>query len=257
MRTLLVGFLALVACSNGDAVPNGDDGSGGGGGGDGGGEAAQIQQDYDDVAAAVGVDVNTGELAAMVDAVNLAYGRLPAGFTQDPPGTLTGTRGGLQVQYKFYCRDAADQITPCNGAENHLHVRVQYSGSISSASGAVDGLTRDGSWIVRDVALPTPRVGGEGTTAFTAALATGTYDTSVMDTFGHVVFDAASPLVPTGGGTMDLMLTVHRTRDAVGDRDFAMAAHIEFTGPDAATINLDGVHTYDLTVSTGVVVRVD
>jgi hypothetical protein len=256
MRTLLASLLALAACSNGGGVPSGDDGSGGGGGG-GGDEAAQIQQDYDDVAAAVGVNINTGELAAMVDAVNMAYGRLPAGFVEDPPGSLTGSRGGLSVQYKFYCRDDADAVTPCDGAENHEHVRVQYSGSISSASGAVDGLTRDGAWIVRDVATPTPRVGGEGTIAFAAMMATGSYEISVMDTFGHVLFEAASPLVPIGGGTMDLMLTVHRTRDAVGDRDFAIAAHIDFTGRDAAIINLDGVHTYDLTVSTGVVVRVD
>jgi len=252
MRTLLVGIFALAACSTGEAVPSADDGSGGGGGGG----DPQIQQDYDDVAAAVGVNLETGELAAMVDAVDLAYGRVPAGFTLDPAGTLTGSRGGLEVQYTSYCRDAADAVAPCDGAETEEHVRVQWTGSIASASGAVDGLTRDGEWIVRDVATPTPRVGGDGTTAFTATLATGTYDVSVMDAFDRVLFDAVNPAVPIGGGTMDLELTVHRTRDAVGDRDFAMAAHIELTGRDAATINLDGVHTYDLTVSTGVVVRV-
>ena len=252
MRILLVGIFALAACTTGEAVPSGDDGSGGGGRGD-----PQIQQDYDDVAAAVGVNLETGELAAMVDAVDLAYGRTPAGFTLDPAGTLTGSRGGLQVQYASFCRDAADAIAPCDGAETEERVRVQWTGSISSASGAVDGLTRDGAWIVRDVATPTPRVGGDGTTAFTATMATGTYDISVMDSFDRVLFDAVNPAVPIGGGTMDLELAVHRTRAAVGDRDFAIAAHIDFTGPDTATINLDGVHSYDLTVSTGVVVRVD
>jgi len=251
MRTLLVSFAALAACSGSEM--QGDDGTTPPPPDD---EEANILQDYDDVAASIGANVQSGELAAMVDSVGMAYGRLPADFIENPPGVLIGTRNGLQLKYKFYCRDAAEAPLPCNGFEDHEHVHVSWTGTISSATAAVDGLTRDGNWIVRDVVTPTPRAGGHGTTAFNASMATGTYAFSFSDEFASVRFDALAPALPTAG-TMDLMLTIHRTRDVVGDRDFTATAHVEFVGPDAATISLDGVHTYDLTLSTGAVVRVN
>jgi len=255
MRTLLVGFFALAACSGSNDTMSGDDGPPPPP--PPGDEEAQIQQDYDDVAAVVGANVNSGELSAMVDSINLSYGRIPPDLVENPPGILTGTRNGLAISYKFYCRDTADLPTPCNGLEDHLHLRVDWTGTISSANAAMDGLTRTGSWIARDIITPTPRVGGHGTTSFTASLATGVYDVSIADEFGHVKFDALAPLLPIGGGTMDLTLTVHRSRDAVGDRDFVVTAHLDVTAPDVATISLDGVHSYDLTISSGAVVRVN
>jgi hypothetical protein len=184
----------------------------------------------------------------MVDAVGLAYGRIPAGFTEmattGEARIASGTRDGLSISYKFYCRDDADAFDTCDGLENHEHIKVTLTG---------EQLQRTVNWIVRDVRTPTPYIGGSGTSTFSSTMATGSYDVSFSDTSAHVKFDA-SPTVPSAG-TLDLMLTVHRERDGK-PRDFSVVANIVFTGPDTATISVDGgTHVYALTVSTGAVVR--
>lgn len=272
MRKLLFALVALAACADntdtmvggggGSGSGSGSDDGGGGGGDDGGGgdvSAADKQQDYDDVAAALGANLSASELVAMIDSVNMAYGRMPDGFTlsQGPDYVLLdGTRGGLTVQYKLYCRDDADLYTPCNGAENHAHVRTTYSGSLSEGDMTMDGVERTAAWIVRDLLLPTPRIGGEGTDSFASHLATGDYTLVVNDSLDHIKFDSAAPGTPIAGG-VDLTINIDRTRASAdpAQRTFDVAARVDFDGSDNAVLTLDGSEIYNLTLSTGAVVR--
>src|SRR5574337_1864179 len=108
MRKLLFAFLALAACTDSKSTtPPGDDDGSGSGSGSGSGDVsdADKQQDADDVAASIGANLTAGDMGAIVDAINMAYGRNPAGFTiQNAPDyqLLTGTKAGLMVQYKLY-----------------------------------------------------------------------------------------------------------------------------------------------------------
>ena len=270
MRKFLFALLTVAACSSNNT--NGGGGGGGGGGtgpdaGTGGGgdvSPADKQQDYDDVAASIGANLSVGELPSMVDAVNMAYGRMPQGYTvtqkTDSAGTqyelLDGARGGVTIEYKLYCRDNADATTPCNGLENHAHVKPVYSGSMTAATASIDSIQRSASWIVRDLGLPSARVGGEGTDNFASHLSTGDYQIMAMDTLKNALFDPNAPTTPTAG-TLDLTVNIQRTRSGAtpADRSFAVTAHIAFTGPDAATLTLDGSQNYALTVSTGAVTK--
>ncbi len=270
MRKILFALVAIAACADNSTTPpvGGDDDGGGsdtgsddGSGSDTGGgdvSTADVQQDYDDVAAALGANLSASELVTMVDSVNMAYGRMPAGFTvsQGPDYLhLEGTRGGLTIAYKLYCRDDADLYTVCNGLENHAHVKPTYSGSVSGATTTMDGVERTAAWIVRDLTLPTPRIGGEGSDAFASHLATGDYKLVVSDTLDHVKF-ASVPGAPTAGG-IDLAIHVDRTREAAdpAQRVFDVAARIDFDGSDNAVVTLDGSQIYNLTISTGAVVK--
>lgn len=76
MRTILFALLALAACSDNNNMNGGSDGSGGGGVSD-----MDKQQDYNDVAASIAANLSAGDLPSMVDAINMAYGRMPAGYT--------------------------------------------------------------------------------------------------------------------------------------------------------------------------------
>ena len=272
MRKILFALLALTACTDNGNNTNGgggngsDVGGGGGGGGSGGGDVsdADKQQDYNDVAASIAANLSVGELPSMVDAVNMAYGRMPQGYTTtqktDSAGVsyelLDGSRGGVTIEYKLYCRDTADATVPCNGAENHAHVKPIYTGSVTAASASIDSIQRSASWIVRDLGLPAARVGGTGTDNFASHLSTGDYQIMAMDTLKNALFDPTTPTTPTAG-TLDLTINVQRTRSGAtpADRSFAVSAHIAFTGPDAATITLDGAQNYALTVSTGAVTK--
>src|SRR5262245_43571020 len=125
MRKTLLALVALAACTDNGTGTGDDDTGSGSGSGSGEVSAADRQRDYDDVAVSLGAYVS-GDLTAMVDSVNMAYGRMPEGFTLTQ-GTdyvlLSGNRGSLDIKYKLYCRDDADLLTACNGAENHAHVR--------------------------------------------------------------------------------------------------------------------------------------
>jgi hypothetical protein len=269
MRKILFVFLAFAACSDNDNHPNPGGGAipdagGGGGGGSGGGSAADIQQDFNDVAVLVAANLSTGELPAMVDAINMACGRNPAGFTimdhTDSAGvafqTLDGMRGGLTVQYKLFCRDDQDAETKCNGNENHAHVKPTYTGTLAAADASIDSVQRSAAWIVRDVGMATPRIGGAGTESFASHLATGDYMLMLTDTLKDTRFDKSDPTTPTSG-TLDLSINVQRTRQGAvpADRSFTVMAHIVFTGDDTATMTLDQTQIYAVTISTGAVVK--
>ncbi len=269
MRKFLFAFLALAACASdngpgdddgngGDTGDGGGGGSGGGGGGGGGDDVSttDTQRDYDDVAAAVGARVSAGELGVMIDAVNVSYGRVPAGFTYVQTGSkrvYQGSRGGLALEYEAYCRDAADVIVPCDGAAYHGHFTVEYNGSIAGAG--MDGLQRKAVWSIRDLLTATPRIGGKGTDAFGVSVETGDYTIAISDTLDRVRLQA-SPTGPTSG-TIALVANIERTRASASpaSRTFSVNALVEFSAGETAMITLDGSEKYMVTLATGAVVK--
>ncbi|HEV7554387.1 MAG TPA: hypothetical protein VGO00_02965 [Kofleriaceae bacterium] len=258
MRTLLFTLLAVTACSsNKGTTTGGDDDTGGPDAGSGMPSAADIQQDYDDIASTIGTYLTASDFAAMNDTVNMAFGVMPAGFimtTTPAYQLLDGNRAGLTIEYKLYCRDAAANNVPCNGAEFEAHVRPQYSGAFSDATTSMDGVQRTAAWVVKNL-TSTPAITGSGTDTFGSHLTTGDYTLTVTDTVNKVMF-ATTPAGPIGGG-IDYMLTVDRTRATVdpAERMYTVTAHVAFNGTDTAIITLDTTHNYNLTLSTGVVAK--
>ncbi len=274
MRAFLVGFLALAAACSSNSSTNPGDGSdtggggggggsdtGGGGGGGGGGTDPNARQDYDDTASIVASNLNVAELAAMQASVNLSYGRLPSGFTEDTAGSmntgtgsLTGSFGGLAATIGFECHDINHVAIPCNGAEDHVRVVLKWTGAVAGATMSTDGINEKGVYYVRYVNANKPMFGGTGTTSFNATLATGTYTVSFSEASQHLLFDPANVALPSGG-TDNFTLTIHRTRQGAPDRDFNVNAALVVTGNDTATLTLDGTEVYNLTLSTGVAVH--
>lgn len=248
MRKTLLAFLMLSACSGTSDTPGDDDGSGSG---------DSTQQDYDGVASSIAANLSSGELPAMVDAINMAYGRTPGGYTItdkiDPTGLpyqlLDGVRGGITIQYKLYCRDAANLNAPCNGTESQAHVRPIYQGTVAAANASIDGVQRTTSWIVRDLQLPSAKLGGSGTSSFTSHLASGDYSIAITDTLKNTLFDPANPTLPTAG-TLDMTMTITRSRDGE-DRMFDVAAHLVFSTSGMATLTLDSSKSYSIAMASG------
>jgi hypothetical protein len=262
MRKYLVAVLALAACAD-NSTKKGGTGSGSDQGSGSGGDVsdADKQQDYNDVAASIGANLATGDLPSMVDAINMAYGRMPAGYTITQKTTSTGSayqqlvgaRGGLTVQYKLYCRDVANMDAACNGLEDQAHVKPTLAGTLTAANMSLDSIQRTAAWIVRDLAMPSAHLFGSGTNSYASHLSTGDYTLMVTDTI-DALFDPMTPTTPTSG-TFTLTINVQRTRDGASpaDRTFAVAALITFIGPDSATLLLDQTQSYALTVSSGAV----
>jgi hypothetical protein len=257
MRKILFVVLALSACAANKSTKGDDTGSDTGSNAGSDVSDADKLQDYNDIAASIAANLSTGDLPSMVDAVNMAFGRMPAGFTITPKTDyqlLDGSRGGVTVQYKLYCRDSANASTPCNGAENEAHIKPTYAGSLTAASMSLDGIQRTAAWIVRDLGMPTVRLGGSGTDTLASHLPTGDYQLMISDSLKNAVFDPAMPVSPTGGA-LDLMINVDRTRQGASpqERTFSVTAHIAFIGNDMATLTLDNTQNYTLTISSGAI----
>jgi len=219
--------------------------------------AADIQQDYDDIASTVGTHLTGSDFAAMVDSVNMTFGRMPAGFimTTTPAYILLdGNRGALTIEYKLYCRDAAANNVPCDGAEFESHIRPTYNGAFSDATTSMDGVQRTAAWVVKNL-TSTPAITGSGTDTFSSHLTSGDYSVTVTDTVNKVMF-ATTPAGPLGGA-IDFALTVDRTRATTdpAERSYTVTAHVQFNGTDTAIISLDTTHNYMLTLSTGLVAK--
>src|SRR3569623_1940300 len=160
MRAFLVGFLALAACASdsGNKMPGGGgDDTGGDTGGsdmgsDGGGTTdPSLRQDYDDTATIVGANLNVAQIAAMQASVNLSYGRIPAGFTEDTAGQLatgtgsmTGAIAGLAATIAYECHDINHVVMPCNGAEDHTRLVLKWTGAVAAANMSMDGANQKG-----------------------------------------------------------------------------------------------------------------
>ena len=257
MKSILVSLCAfgLLACaSHGAMSGSGDDDDGGFGSGDDTVTAADKQQDYDDVANMIGQNTQTGELAAMVDVVQIAYVQTPAGFETTGANQLLGMHGDVQYSYSWYCRDAVDMVDiVCDGHENHVHIQVDFTGDMTTPAMTLAGFDRSAKWTVRDVSVNEPRVDGPGHVMFTSELATGSYDIDFDDTYTRVRF-TTTPTVPTSG-TMDLTVNVQRSkRDGSPDRKFSTMAHLDFTTAPASLV-LDGIATYAADMTTGAVTK--
>ena len=263
MRASLACLLALAACSSDsgnsttEPPPTGSDT----GSNNPPTTDPTMRQDYDDVASIVSSNLNVAELAAMQASINISYGRLPTGMVEDVAGGLasgtgsvSGTLAGLAYSFAFECHDVAHNAVPCNGAEDHVRLVVKYTGAASAATMSMDGVNEKGVFYVRYVNVPKPMYGGTGSTSFTSTLSSGVYTISYTEASAHLQFDPTTPALPAAG-TDDFTLTIHRTRDGAPDRDFNVSAHLEVSGPDAATLTLDGSEVYTVTLSTGVAVH--
>ncbi|MBV8757127.1 MAG: hypothetical protein JO257_07635 [Deltaproteobacteria bacterium] len=285
MMRFLLGLSLLAACSSnhatGPASAGPDAGPGGnGGGGDSGtviGDAAVgpvdavdaapdayvdrgVEQDYDDLATTLAGAMRAQEVLAMQDGVNAAYngGTLP-NFTSPQAGELTGQRGSVSYDYMFHCEDQAahDNFT-CGPASNHIHWMATINGPVMIDALSFSEFKLTTKWTIYEIYLNKPQVEGYDHLLLDSNLSTdGTRFQLTVDgnPFGHVRLDP-QPTLPFQGD-VTYAISAKRTRATANPtvRTYTVAATVTYTGPGAATLVLDGTHTYDIDMSTGAVTR--
>lgn len=219
-----------------------------------------VEEDYDDLAATLAGAFRTQELQAMVDGVNAAYGggQLP-GFTSPQPGELTGQRGSVTYDYMFHCEDqsAHDNFT-CGPASDHIHWMATINGPVMIDALSFSELKLTTKWTIHEIYLDKPQVEGYDHLLLVADLSTdATKFQLTVDgpNFDHVRLDPM-PTLPFAGG-VTYTITAKRTRATATPsvRSYTAAATVTYTGPGAATLVLDGTHTYNIDMGTGAVSR--
>lgn len=219
------------------------------------------QQDYNDVATSVGslVAGGGGELTSIQDSVGTAQGEIPVGFSSSGSGQFEGTRGGLSYSYEVTCT-GADGVTmaACDATTDSASLVVAWSGSYDGDYWQFD-ISRTGEWNVTglqsdvavftgggtfDVSSTSQSLDGQRERSFELSYA-GSYD---------IQWDMVAEKVIEG----TISYAVHAERHVDGqaaDRDgvFDITADVTFDGSSNARLVLDGSHSYNIDVNTGLV----
>lgn len=219
------------------------------------------QQDYNDVAASLGTLVagGGGEITSIQDSVGTAQGDIPAGFSASGSGQFEGTRGGLRYSYEVTCT-GADGVTmaACDETTDSASLIVDWSGNYDGDFWQFE-ISRTGEWRVTGLQTDVAVFTGEGT--FDVSSTSQSFDGQRERSFAlsfvgsyDIQWDMVAERVIEGTISYDVHAERH-VDGAAADRDavFDISADITFDGSGTARLVLDGNHSYDIDIATGVV----
>jgi hypothetical protein len=217
------------------------------------------QQDYNDVAGSVGTLVAGGELASIKDSVGTAQGDIPAGFSSSASGELQGTRGGLSYSYEILCADAGGvTMAVCDATTDSASLVVEWSGNYDGDFWELQ-IARSGEWRVTGLQSDVAVFTGDGSFDVSSVLRSldgqseRSFDLSYAASY-DIEWDMVTERVIEGTITYDVHAERHAEGEgAGGDAVFDISAEITFDGSGTARLVLDGSHSYDIDIATGVV----
>lgn len=219
------------------------------------------QQDYNDVATNVGTLVagSGGELTSIKDSVGAALGEIPAGLSASGSGQLEGTRGGLRFSYEVTCTGAdGASMAVCDETTDAASLIVDLSGNYDGDFLQFE-ISRTGEWHVSGLQSGVAVFTGEGTFDVSVAgqsldgQSSGTFELAYAASY-DIDWDMALEQVIEGTIAYD----VHAERHANGqggssDAVFDISAEVILSSSDSARLVLDGSHSYDIDLDSGLV----
>ncbi|MEO8551704.1 MAG: hypothetical protein ABI678_17125 [Kofleriaceae bacterium] len=220
--------------------------------------------DYDDVAQNVGTSTaarNGGDVNAMVDVVLLASGDIPLGFTLGANGQANGSVLGIDFDFQVVCRNGQGTIlATCNPSTQLANVKVDWGGTLDLPNFTTT-MDRHGEWSLMNLQEPSVKLAGNGSFSYDSTItnavsnATAAYHLDYDAAYMAVWIDKATRL-PTAG-EIQYDIAASKSVDGQQTRSFEVNADIQFNGNGTATIVLDGIHHYTLSLATGVVIKLD
>lgn len=253
--------LTLAACSSSDDPPDPNDPT------DPGPEPTdpddpptpeETTRDHDELAQILGAHVR-GEFAIMLAAAEISESRMPEGFALTGDGVGTGTVGSMTYNFTFWCNDgsAAHTVVPCDGLAHHSHVQLSMQGSQAIGEMAMDQITREVDWEIRDLTLDKARFRGPDQTALHMTVSTdgeaATYALKIGAVYEKVRFMPAATF-PTYG-TIDFTVNADRTRGE-DHRVFNATAQLVYGSSGVpTTLTIDGSSQYTIDLTTGAIAK--
>lgn len=219
------------------------------------------QQDYNDVAVSVGTLVagSGGELTSIQDSVGTALGEIPAGLSANGSGQLEGTRGGLRFSYEVTCAGAdGATMAVCDETTDSASLIVDLSGNFDGDYFQFE-ISRTGAWQVTGLQSGVAVFTGEGT--FDVSIATQSLDGQRERSFDlayaasyDIEWDMVAARVIEGTITYDVHAERHVDgRRGSADAVFDISAEVIFDSSGSARLVLDGSHSYDIDINSGLV----
>lgn len=223
-KLALLASLVVSGCASNDQIP-------------------PAQAEYDDLALSIGSTVampnGGGELGALGDVVAIAHGGLPAGFTKDDQGVISGTHTGLAYSY----------TVACDGAQ--CAAEVLWNGSLDLPTTGMS-FDRSGPWTL---SLGADSATGTAKLEYTSKIVNS--DRGFTNTYA-LSYDGTYTNVSATTGDIHYAIGVERNQDATNIKEvthYDIDADMALNGDGTATLTLDGEHLYQVTLATASVVR--
>lgn len=199
--------------------------------------------------------VEAGDGTAMLGAVRIASGQMPAAMTRTPSGAYQEIGPQAQYVYRVACTDQAGAELPeCASGAAHAEVDLEVRADEAwPAMGA--RVERNLQWSVADLAAGRATVGGAGTTHVVYDDADGHhYELDIELDYAEVsVAHAPVPQVLRGSVHYDVWALVEPSD---GDtRAVELPARLGLRADGSASLTLEGWREYRVDLQTGDVTR--
>lgn len=261
-NTLIASGIALIlaSCATGSPSTQGSD--------------LLTAEDYDNTAQVIASStvmnngsggVGAGDILTMADALNLAVGKSPGGFSYRE-GKFHCNRMGVDVALTIVCKDAAGKTQKkCDSKTDKATIQVEWEGKLK-APNFLATVSRAGQWTISGIQSGTASLDGDShfavDTTFSSIFHAGvtaamTYD--AMAAYNNIVFTTVDSQIASGTATF--AVDIHNTLTGTAgsdpvDKAFSIAATLTFNGGGTALLVLDGVNTYLINLTTGLIIGV-
>jgi hypothetical protein len=232
MRVALVTLLLAACASDGSDQPLADD------------EAKQVAMS---IASTLRPVAGGGELGALLDAVALVRGDMPADLVREDDRTVRGQRAGFSFRYEVACRDDHNVDETCDRFSDNADVDASWSAVLANQAYVMVS-TREGVWMVNDIASGRIRIDGDGHFEYASrVVATDEAHAFSYDASYRNIVLFPNERWPRGG-----LVRYELVVDDAGRRTDLIRAEAQFAASGHVTIVLPD-HAFDLDLSTGIV----
>jgi len=236
------------------------------GGGSGSGSTSQSNgaisdQDYEDVATAVGAIVvdpdKGGDVASLNISIDISIGVPPPGAILGGKGHYDMGIGGVSYAWDVNCLDAGGMATYCGPLTDSAEVTNSQSGKIDTLryDATVEHST---SWKLSKILSGKPVIDGKGNATMSSSFTTllGRRSTNFEFTYDalyeQIILDPNSNMPIQGKITYSVNATRNAsTPYAEKGSTYSVDAEVSFDGTQTASLQIDGKASFKLDLSTG------
>lgn len=179
---------------------------------------------------------------------------MPPGFALSAEGAGTGTVGGMNYTFNYYCNagDAAHTIVACDGNAHHSHIKLTMTGSLTVDATSMEKVERAVDWEIRDLTLDKARFRGPDDVVLVTTVADTKYTLNMDSLYEQVRFMPGAAF-PTAG-TIDFTINAERVRGQ-DRRVFVTKAQLAYGSGVPTTLTFDGGLRYNVDLRTGAVTK--
>lgn len=202
-------------------------------------------------------------------AVSLARGKLPIGFSREDDHRCRGKDGGIELDITIVCKDAGgNELAKCDDTTDSATVTISQTGSIDREH-LMATIDRQGSFSITGLQSDIATFNGDSSFSLDTKLVSDFHDEEVTKTlvldatssYQAITFTTEDRHRDITGGSASFEVQAHRTVTGTPmgshdvDKSFDVQADITFNPDHTATLVLNGTQTFQIDLETGKITK--